>query len=165
MVGMRSDKRLFLKDGKWNQTDAQGPFEQSSSSSHESTTPECNTPFVDHKEGEGIFVNPNFMNENRKSRSLLNWATVRDQTSEQYHFRGLGIQIGNNSRLLVEDYTNRNHKSPESVKRDYHYPKSLTSHGIFDFSVECWIPHFHSNLMRILLDFRRCCGFNRSSSF
>lgn len=41
-----------------NWTATQILFEQSSDSSSESVIPECKTPFMNHKEDEGVFINP-----------------------------------------------------------------------------------------------------------
>lgn len=55
-------KCLVVKDQFWitveERMEAQLPFGQSSDSSGENISSDHMTPFMDHKVGEGIFINP-----------------------------------------------------------------------------------------------------------
>lgn len=76
-------KDLFWKLANDNQTEAQIPLEQSSHSYGESATPEYKTLFMDHKEGEGIFVNPRSILRMRRERVEVAWTELRLETKSQ----------------------------------------------------------------------------------
>lgn len=56
MATMRSNIRSILETTNKSQTKAQLSFEQSSDLSSEGTISEVKIFFMDHKEGEGIFI-------------------------------------------------------------------------------------------------------------
>lgn len=51
-------KDLFWAKVDQNKTEADIPFEQSSSASGEISTAKYKVPFMDHKESEGILIHP-----------------------------------------------------------------------------------------------------------
>lgn len=62
---------------------AQPPFEQSSNSSSENISSGRKTPFMDDKEGEGIFVNPSSILKTRIEReSAVDGVTFRSKVPE-----------------------------------------------------------------------------------
>lgn len=68
---------MIVKDHLWkkveeNRIKAQISFEPSSDSSGQSAIPDYKTPFVDHKEGEGVFINP---------RSILRMTKLRFESN------------------------------------------------------------------------------------
>lgn len=59
------------------------PFEHLSSSSEESASLEYNTPFMDHKEGEGIMIIPGWILRMRVERAELCWSNMKFEAKSQ----------------------------------------------------------------------------------
>lgn len=73
----------FWSKVKENRIEANILFEQSSSSSGESTITEYKTPYMDHKKGEGILINLRSILRMLVERSEICWADVKFEARSQ----------------------------------------------------------------------------------
>lgn len=82
---------LIVKDYFWgqvekNKTVAELPFELTSSSSGETVPHNHRTPFLDHKDGEGIWIHPRSIIRMRANRGEICWSDIDFETKSQTSF-------------------------------------------------------------------------------
>lgn len=73
-------KDKFWKIADEDRTEAQPPFKQSSDSSRKNISSAQRTPFMDHKEGDGIFINPRSILRMRIEMAEVPWTELKFKT-------------------------------------------------------------------------------------
>lgn len=79
---------LIVEDYFWeqvekNRTEADIPFKLTSSSSRETIPHDHQTPFMDHKEGQGIWIHPRLVMRLRAERVEICWSVVDFEAKSQ----------------------------------------------------------------------------------